>query len=57
MKKHVICAEDLLYEIMQHPSKSISKTLIRECTEKIVNEKSVSIWQHICIRVKEFFKR
>jgi hypothetical protein len=46
-KNHVIYAEDLLWEIMQYPSKNISKSLIRECTKKVIAEKEISIWKHI----------
>jgi hypothetical protein len=47
MKKHLVYAEDLLWEIMQYPSHNISKGLIRSCTEKIIKEKQVSLWQYI----------
>ncbi len=47
MEKHVIYAEDLLWEIMQHPSKSISKSLIRECTDKVIAEKELTMWQAV----------
>ena len=56
-KKHLVYAEDLIYEIMQYPSKSLSKSLINACAEKIINEKEVSIWKHIWTRIKEFFRR
>lgn len=54
MKKHLVYAEDLLYEIMQHPSKNISKGLIRQCTAEVIKEKKVTIWKHIwnCITGK-----
>ena len=47
MKKNLVYAEDLIYEIMQYPSKNISKALIRQCAEKVIAEKKVSIWRHI----------
>ena len=56
-KKHLVYAEDLIYEIMQYPSKSLSKGLINICAEKVIKEKEVSIWKHIWNRVKEFFRR
>ena len=46
--KHLVYAEDLIYEIMQHPSKSLSKGLIRQCADEVIKEKEVSIWKHIC---------
>ena len=57
MKKHLIYAEDLVYEIMQHPSKTISKRLIKDCADRIVAEKPVSIWQYICDYIKGWFCR
>ena len=56
-KKHLVYAEDLIYEIMQYPSKNISKSLINACADKVIKEKEVSIWKHILNRIKEFFRR
>lgn len=56
-KKHLVYAEDLIYEIMQYPSRSLSKGLISICAKKIIKEKEVSIWKYICDQVKEFFRR
>ena len=57
MKKHLVYAEDIVYEIMQYPSKSISKALIRDCVATVINEREVSIWQHFWNCIKELFKR
>lgn len=57
MKKHVVYAEDLLWEIMQYPSKNISKALIRQCVETVIKEKPVSIWQHIKNSTVSRFKK
>jgi hypothetical protein len=57
MKKHLVYAEDLVYEIMQYPSKSISKTLIRDIAEEVIATQSVSIWRHILNTVKGWFTR
>jgi hypothetical protein len=46
-KKHLVYAEDLIYEIMQYPSRDLSKSLIHKCTKDFIKEHSVSIWQHI----------
>ena len=51
-KNHVIYAEDMLWEIMQYPSKNISKSLIRECANKVIAEKEISIWKHISNLIK-----
>ena len=55
MKKHLVYAEDLVYEIMQYPSKSISKRMIRSCADKVIEEKQVSLWRHIINCFKELF--
>jgi hypothetical protein len=47
MKKHLVYAEDLIYEIMQYPSKSLSKGLIHKCADEVIKEKEVSTWKHI----------
>ena len=57
MKKHLVYAEDLMNEILQYPSHSISKTLIRECTAKVIEEKPVSVWQQLKNNIKELVKR
>ena len=56
-KKHLVYAEDLIYEIMIYPSGKISKGLIRHCTEKVIKEKEISIWKAIWDKIKEFFVR
>ncbi len=57
MKKHLVYAEDIMYEIMQYPSSSISKGLIRDCVATVINEREVSVLKHIWNRIKELFKR
>ena len=57
MKKHLIYAEDLLYEIMQYPSSHISKRLIQECTTTVIKEREVSILRHIFNCIKGWFVR
>lgn len=56
MKKNLVYAEDLIYEIMLYPSKSLSKSLVRDCAEKVIAEKKVSVWQHIWNCIKGLFK-
>ena len=41
--KHLVYAEDVLWEIMQHPSRNISKSLIKQLVEKVIKEKEVTI--------------
>lgn len=41
--KHMVYAEDILYAIMQHPSKNITKGLIKQIVEQVVEEKEVTI--------------
>ena len=55
-KKHLVYAEDLIYEIMQHPSRNISKGLIRQCAAEVIKENKVTIWKHIwnCIAGKVY---
>ena len=50
-EKHLVYAEDLIYEIMQYPSKNISKSLIRDCAKKVIVEKKISIWRHVWNRI------
>ena len=57
MKKHLVYAEDLLYEIMQYPSRNLSKGLIRECTNKVISEHRVTIWRHLFNCIKGLFIR
>ena len=57
MKKHVIYAEDLIDEIMKYPSRDFSKALIRHCAAAVVEDKQVSLWQHICQKARELVKR
>ena len=40
-KKHLIYAEDLVNEILQYPSRDLSKKLIRQCAKKVIKEKTV----------------
>ncbi len=41
--KHMVYAEDILYAIMQHPSKNITKGLIKQIVEQVVEEREVTI--------------
>ena len=43
IKKHMIYAEDILYELMQYPDNAIYKGEIRRLIEKVVDEKEVTI--------------
>ena len=56
-KKHLVYAEDLLYEIMQYPSRNISKSLIKACVDRVIEDHEVSIWQHILDKIKGWFTR
>lgn len=42
-KKHMVYAEDILWAIMQHPSKNITKGLVKQIIEQVVAEKEVTI--------------
>jgi predicted RNA binding protein YcfA (HicA-like mRNA interferase family) len=42
-QKHMVYAEDILYAIMQHPSKNITKGLVKQIVEQVVAEKEVTI--------------
>ena len=57
MKKHLVYAEDLLYEIMQHPSSHISKRLIQEYVAVAIKEHEVRIMYHIFNCIKGWFSR
>ena len=54
-KKHLVYAEDLLWEIMQYPSRNISKSLVKACTDKVIKEQEVSILKHIWNTIKGWF--
>lgn len=41
--KHMVYAEDVLWAIMQHPSKNITKGLVKQLVEQVVAEKEVTI--------------
>lgn len=41
--KHLVYAEDVLYELMQHPDNAIYKYNIKQLIDKVVKEKEVSI--------------
>lgn len=56
-KKHLVYAEDLLYEIMQYPSRNISKSLIKTCVDHVIADQEVSIWRHIWNTIKGWFTR
>ena len=57
MKKHLVYAEDLVYDIMQYPGSSIPKGVIRSVVEETIDTKSVSIWQHLWNRLLQLFKK
>ena len=57
MKKHLVYAEDMMYEIMQYPSRDLSKKLIRHCTAEAIKNNEVTIWQHVRYCIKGWFKR
>jgi hypothetical protein len=46
-KKHLVYAEDLIYDIMQHPSRDLSKGLIHKCTNDFVKENTIGFWKHL----------
>ncbi len=50
-KKHLVYAEDLIYEIMQYPSRSLSKGLVHSCAAEVIKEKEVSVFKHILNRI------
>ena len=56
-EKHLVYAEDLIWEIMQYPSRNLSKRIIRDCAKRVIEEKQVSIWQHMWNKIKGWFKR
>lgn len=41
--KHVVYAEDVLLELMQHPNNMIYKYELRQLIEKVISEKEVTI--------------
>ena len=41
--RHMVYAEDILYAIMQHPNKTITKGEIKQIIEQVVEEKEVTI--------------
>ena len=43
MKKHMVYAEDILHELMNHPDNAIYKWQILELVNKVVREKEVTI--------------
>lgn len=47
MKKHMVYAEDLLQELMNHPDNAIYKWTILELVNKVVREKEVTIGMHL----------
>lgn len=55
MKKHLVYAEDLQYELMQYPRSTMPKAEIHACVERVINTKSVTIWQHLWNKIRELF--
>ena len=53
-KKHLVYAEDVVYEIMQHPSKNITKGLVKQLVDKVVEEKEVhNSDEKICVCIQK----
>lgn len=40
-KKHMVYAEDILWEIMQYPSRNLTKGLVKQLIEKVMDEKEI----------------
>jgi hypothetical protein len=40
--KHLVYAEDVIYELMQHPDNAIYKYELRHLVEKVVKEKGIT---------------
>jgi len=40
-EKHLVYAEDIIYKIMQHPSKNITKGLVKQLVDEVVAENEV----------------
>lgn len=57
MRKHLIYAEDLVYEIMQYPGGSVPKSVIRAYAETAVTIRPVGFWQHMWNRIRWLFKK
>ena len=55
-KKHLIYAEDLLYELMQYPGNRLSKRAVAICYETVIKEKEVSFFRHTWTRIKELLR-
>jgi hypothetical protein len=43
MEKHMVYAEDILQELMNHPDNTIYKWELKQIIEKVVREKEVTI--------------
>lgn len=41
--KHLVYAEDVIYAIMQHPSKNITKSIVKQLIDEVVETKEVNI--------------
>lgn len=41
-KKHLVYAEDIVYAIMQYPSKNITKSIVKQIIDRVVEEKRVN---------------
>ena len=55
--KHLVYAEDVIWEIMQYPHSFMSKSDIRQCATEAAEKNRITIWIHITNLIKEFFKR
>ena len=43
MKKHLVYAEDILWELMKHPDNAIYKGELRQIIDKVAREKAVTV--------------
>ena len=55
--KHLVYIEDVMYEIMQYPNRTMTKSVIKDCATEAVKNHSVTIWKHLWNLIKEFFVR
>lgn len=44
-RKHMVYAEDILYELMQHPDNMIYKFELRQIIAKVIEEKEISLYR------------
>ena len=41
--KHMVYAEDILWAIMQYPSRHITKSIVKRIIEQVVKEKEITV--------------